>query len=235
MVLASLEQYLLVNSSNLSNGTADNLTMMQLVNLYSFLRGFGRMSNQVSHSREAERVLFQLINDDGWDILSSRIHSVSLKWLFQQENITKSLCRQILNFCRSYSSEGADVLLDGNNDHTVSVQTLAELVSTEDNYGARIFVSLLAQLVEEEAHEHDIISVLNLMTNIIHICPVASDQLCLHGVGTAIRTLCYSNHTFSTTIFTFILALVFGILSSVHSETISADQCWVSVTLKVSD
>lgn len=235
LVLASLEQYILVNSSDILHGTSDNLTVTRLVNLYSLFRGLGSISNQVPYSREAQRILFQLINEGGWDLLSARIQSVSLKWLFQQENIIQSLCHQILNFCRSFGPEGVGIMICGNNNQTVSVQTLAELVSTEDNYGARLFICLLAQLVEEEEdHEHDIISVLDLMTTIVQICPAASDQLFLHGIGTAIRTLCYSSHIFSTTIFMSILVLVFNILSSAHSET-TADHCWGSVTMKVSD
>ncbi|XP_054805363.1 protein PUTATIVE RECOMBINATION INITIATION DEFECT 1 [Prosopis cineraria] len=235
LVLASLEQYVLVNSSELLDGTTDNMTVIRLVNLYSLFRGLGRTSYHVPYSREAEGILFQLINEDGWDILSARIHSVSLKWLFQQENLLKSLCRQILKFCRSYSSEGTGIMIYGTHEQTVNVQTLAELVSSGDNCGARLFVCLLAQLVDEGGYEHDIIYALNLITTIVRICPAASDQLCLHGFGTAIRTICYSSHTFSMAIFMPLLVLVFNILSSVHSETISTDQCWAGVTMKVTE
>lgn len=226
LVLASLEQYILLNSSDFHNWTTENLMVTRLVNLYSLLR-VGNMSYQIHYSREAEEIIFQLINNGEWDLLSARIHSVSLKWLFQQENIIKSLCYQILKFCRSYNLEGADIII-GNSNQTINVQTLAELVSTEDNYGARLFVCLLAHLFEEEGQEHDIISVLNLMVAMIHVCPAASDQLSLHGIGTTMRTWC-----FSTTTFMPILILVFNTLSSVHPQTLSTDQSWVAVTMKV--
>ncbi|CAJ2668133.1 unnamed protein product [Trifolium pratense] len=227
LVLASLEQYVLLNSSDFHNWTTDNLTVTRLVNLYCLLRGIGNMNYQIHYSREAEEIIFQLINNGEWDLLSARIHTVSLNWLFQQENIIKSLCHQILKFCRNYNLEG-DGMIIGNSNQTVNVQTLAELVSTENNYGARIFVCLLAQLAEEEDQEHDIISVLNLMATMIHICPATSDQLSLHGIGTTIRTCC-----FSTTTFMSILILVFNTLSSVHPKTLSTDQSWVAVAMKM--
>jgi hypothetical protein len=90
MALASLEQYVLLNSSDSHNWTTDSLTVTRLVNLYSLLRGLGNMNYQIHYSREAEEIIFQLINNGEWDLLSARIHTVSLKWLFQQENIINS-------------------------------------------------------------------------------------------------------------------------------------------------
>ena len=232
LVLASLEQYILLNSGDFHNPTNDNLTVTQLVNLYGLLRGVGKMSYEIHYSREAEEIVFQLIDNDEWDLLSARIHMVSLKWLFQQESVIKSLCHQILKFCRIYNLERADIIIR-NIYQTINVQTIAELVSTEDNYGARLFVCLLAQLFEEEGQENDMISVLNLMATIIHVCPAASDQLSLHGIGTAFRTWCYLSNAFSETTFMSILVLAFNILSSVHPEALSADQSWVAVTMKV--
>ncbi|KAL9276477.1 hypothetical protein ACSQ67_025979 [Phaseolus vulgaris] len=73
---------------------------------------------------------------------------------------------------RSYNLEETDIIL-GNNNQTINVQTLAELVSTEDNYGARIFVCLLAQLLEEERQECDVVCVLNVMATMLHVYPTA--------------------------------------------------------------
>ncbi|QHN96291.1 hypothetical protein DS421_18g617190 [Arachis hypogaea] len=232
LVLASLEQYILLNGSDFHDPTKDNLIVTQLVNLYGLLRGLGKMNHGIHYSREAEEILFRLIKNDEWDLLSGSIHTVSLRWLFQQENIVESLGHQILAFCRSYNLEGGDIII-GNIYQTIDVQTLAELVSEKDNYGARLFICLLAQLFEEEGQEHDVISVLNLMATLIHICPAASDQLSLHGIGSTIRTWCYSSNTFSETTFMSILLLVFNILSSVHPEALSADQSWIAVTMKM--
>jgi hypothetical protein len=52
----------------------------------------------------------------------------------------------------------------------------------------------------------------------------------LHGIGTTIRTC-----SFSTTTFMSILILVFNNLSAVHPKTLSTDQSWVAVTMKVSN
>ncbi|KAI4317408.1 hypothetical protein L6164_025277 [Bauhinia variegata] len=235
LVLASVEQYILVNSRDFQNGATDYMEVMRLVNLYSFLRGLDKTSCQLSYSQEAEAIIFQFINEEGWDLLSARIHPVSLKWLFQQENIIKSLCNQILKFSTSYSSEGADILLCGNYSLTFNVQTLGEIASNEDNYGARLLICLLTQLVEEEGQEHEIIAVLNLIATVIHVFPAASDQLCLHGIGTAIRTLCYSSRGCLTTILMSISVLVFNILSSVQPEMLSADRGLVAVTMKISE
>ncbi|KAL2332631.1 hypothetical protein Fmac_013844 [Flemingia macrophylla] len=228
LILASLEQYILLNRVDFLNRTTDNLTVTRLVNLYGLLRGLGNMSYQIHYSREAEKIIFELINNDEWDLLSARIHKVSLKWLFQQETIVNSLCHQILKFCRSYNLEEAHIII-GNNDQTINVQTLAELVSTEDNYGARLFVCLLAQLYEEEGHEHDIICVLNVMATMTHVCPVACEQLSFHGIAKTIRTWFYSSNTFSTTTYTSVLILVFNTLCSVHPQTLSADQSWAAM------
>ncbi|CAJ1850286.1 unnamed protein product [Sphenostylis stenocarpa] len=232
LILASLEQYILLNRGDFHNWTTDNMTITRLVNLYSLLRGLVNMSYQVHYSPEAEEIIFQLINNDEWDLLSARIHTISLKWLFQQDSIINSLCHQILKFCRNYNLGETDIII-GNNNQTINVQTLAELVSTEDNFGARLFVCLLGQLLEEESQEHDIICVLNVMATMSHLCPTVCEQLSLHGIGKTIRSWFYLRNSWSTTTYMSILVLVFNTLSSVHPETVSADPSWVAVTMKM--
>ncbi|KAG2406917.1 Protein PRD1-like protein [Vigna angularis] len=191
LILASLEQYILLNRSDFHHRTTDNMTVTRLVNLYSLLRGLDNTNYPIHYSREAEEIIFQLINNDEWDLLSARIHTVSLKWLFQQDDVINSLCHQTLKFCRSYNFEETDIIIENNN-QTVNVQTLAELVSTEDNYGARIFVCLLTQLLQAESHERDAVCVLNVVATMVHAYPTA-----------------------------------------LHPETLSADQSWVAVTMKM--
>ncbi|QCE13066.1 Armadillo-type fold [Vigna unguiculata] len=232
LILASLEQYILLNRSDFHHRTTDNMTVTRLVNLYSLLRGLDNTNYPIHYSREAEEIIFQLINNGEWDLLSARIHTVSLKWLFQQDNIINSLSHQILKFCRSYNIEETDIII-GNNNQNVNVQTLAELVSTEDNYGARIFVCLLAQLLEEESHECDVVCVLNVVATMVHAYPTACEQLSLHGIATTIRSWFYLNNSLPTTTYMSILILVFNTLSSVHPQTLSADQSWVAVTMKM--
>ncbi|KAL5849112.1 hypothetical protein ACOSQ3_007178 [Xanthoceras sorbifolium] len=235
LVLASLEQYILVNNSNFQYEAADSLTMMWLVNLYSLYRSFAEMSYQIPYSQEAERILFHLVTENEWDLLSAEIHPLSLRWLFQQEKISKAMSQQILKLCRSYSSN-EPVVVQGKSSQTINDKVIAELVAAGDNYGAAILVSLLIQLVEQEAQAHDIISVLNFMATTIKIFPAASDQLCFHGIGNAIQPLFYSSsHSSSTQSFMAASFLLFNILRSVHSEILSDDETWLAVTMKLID
>lgn len=234
MVLASLEQYILLNSSELLYGTAKSATIEILVNLYGLYRSLAKMSYQIPYSPEAERILFHLASEKDWDLLSTRIHFKSLKWLFQQEKMCKLLSSQILKLCRCNSSAANHLILHGNNIQSLDVLTLAELVASEDNFSATLLVYLLRELVEEAGQEDDTISMLNLTAAIIDTCPGTSDQLCLHGIGIAIENLYYQsrNASFPNTYMN-TLKLIFRILSSVHSKSISEDESWLAVTMKV--
>ncbi|KAG2726365.1 hypothetical protein I3760_01G108400 [Carya illinoinensis] len=234
LVLASLDQYLLVNSRDLQYGAADSLAVTRLVNLYALFRGLAKMNYQIPYSSKAESILFQLMTENEWDLPSSGIHSVSLKWLFQQEKISKLLSYQILRFSRSTSSNGTDIIVQGRNDRILSKEAIAKLVAAGDNYGATIFVCLLTDLAKDNGQEHDIISVVTLMETIITIFPAASNQLCLCGIGKAIYTLCYdTSHTFSPQIVKAISVLSFKILRLVEPEILSSDENWLAVTMKL--
>jgi hypothetical protein len=234
LVLASLEDYLLVNCSDLQSGAVDSLAVMRLVNLYGLFRGLAEMRYQIPYSLKAEGILFQLMTENEWDLPSTGIHSVSLKWLFQQEKISKQLSYQILKFCRSDSSNGTDIVVHGRNDQVPYAQAIAELVAAGDNYGATIFVCLLIELAKNDGQEHDIISVVNLVETIINIFPDASEQLCLNGLGKAIYTLYYdSSHTYSPQILMATSILIFNILSLVRPEILIDDENWLAVIMKV--
>lgn len=86
LVFASLEQYILVNRTSL---ISDSPAVLQLVNLYSLCRSLQNKRYQISYSLEAERIVFHLLNEYDWDLGSCDIHLESLKWLFQQESISK--------------------------------------------------------------------------------------------------------------------------------------------------
>ncbi|XP_040996835.1 protein PUTATIVE RECOMBINATION INITIATION DEFECT 1 isoform X3 [Juglans microcarpa x Juglans regia] len=234
LVLASLDQYLLVNGRDLQYGAADSLAVMRLVNLYALFRGLAKMNYQIPYSSKAESILFQLMTENEWDLSSAGIHSVSLKWLFQQEKISKLLSYQILKFSRSTSSNGTDIIVQGRNDRVLSKEAIAKLVAAGDNYGATIFVCLLTDLAKDIGQEHDIISVVTLMETIITIFPAASNQLCLCGIGKVIYTLCYdTSHTFSPQILKAISVLIFKILRLVQPEILSSDENWLAVTMKL--
>ncbi|KAK9177843.1 hypothetical protein WN943_027032 [Citrus x changshan-huyou] len=235
LVLASLEQYILVNSSNFQFGAADSLTMMWLVNLYGLYRSLAKMSYQIPYSLEAERMLFHLLTEKEWDLPSAKIHPLSLKWLFQQEKLSKPLSYQILKFCRSNSSNVSNVVVHGKSNNSMNEEVIAELVAAGDNYGASVVVCLLMQLIEQEGQVPDIVSVLNLVATAINILPRASDQFCLHGIINAICAL-YNNSSYSSLpqILTAISLLIFNILRSVHPEVLSLsdEAAWLTVTMK---
>ncbi|KAM7465531.1 hypothetical protein LguiB_013093 [Lonicera macranthoides] len=239
LVLASLEQFILLNSNELLRGLGDSGMIELLVDVYGLYRGLAKISYQIPYSPEAERILLHLVAEKEWDLLSTRIHSTSLKWLFQQEKLCKSLSSQILNFCRFYnSSNGKQILVLGKHSRNVDVHAIGELVSSGDNFGPTLLVCLLRDLVEEDegGQEYDIISVLSTIDAIIEIFPAASDHLCLHGIGDAIQNLYYhSRFSSSRQIFMALSQLLCRILCTVHSESLSDDEAWLAVTMKLTE
>lgn len=234
-ILASLEQYILVNSGDIVSGGIDSLTMMQVLNLYGLCRGLAKVNYEVSHSPEAERILFHILTESEWDLPSAMIHPVAVRWLFQQEKICKPLSYQLLKFCRRNCSDGNQIIIHGDKSHIMDVQVIAELVVTGDNYAAKLLMCLLVQLSEEGAQKHDIVAVVNLIATVINIFPAASDQLCLHGIGNAILTVVYynSSHSSSSEFLVAILLLICNILSSVHPEKLSDGESWLALSTKV--
>ncbi|KAK6255277.1 hypothetical protein QQP08_013866 [Theobroma cacao] len=236
-ILASLEQYILVNSGDIVSGGIDSLTMMQVLNLYGLCRGLAKVNYEVSHSPEAERILFHILTESEWDLPSAMIHPVAVRWLFQQEKICKPLSYQLLKFCRRNCSDGNQIIIHGDKSHIMDVQVIAELVVTGDNYAAKLLMCLLVQLSEEGAQKHDIVAVVNLIATVINIFPAASDQLCLHGIGNAILTVVYynSSHSSSSEFLVAILLLICNILSSVHPEKLSDGESWLALSTKLID
>ncbi|RZC62079.1 hypothetical protein C5167_023854 [Papaver somniferum] len=232
-VLASLEQYILVNQSNFLSGVVNSMIWIQFINLYALYRGKAKTSYQVPYSPEAEKLVFYLI-DKEWDLLSSKIHPVAVKWLFQQEKVTAPMLSQILNFSRLTCPYGAHITVPGNQNGKVDVNFFAELVAAEDNFAARLLVSLLTQLQKEECQVENTTSVLNLMVLIINISPDASDQLCVHGIGHALHSLCcISSYNSSHEIFFTCALLIFNILRTVKPELLSDHEIWLLLTTKL--
>ncbi|KAE8677601.1 pentatricopeptide repeat-containing protein [Hibiscus syriacus] len=234
-VLASLEQYILVNSGDFLSGSIDSLTMMQVLNLYGLCRGLSKLSNQVSHSLEAERILFHMLSQSEWDLHSATIHPVAVRWLFQQEKISKPLSSQLLKFCRIDCSDRNQILIHRDKSHIIDLSVIADLVATRDNHAAKLLVCLLVELAEEGAQNQDIITVVNLISAVINIFPAASDQLCLHGIGNSILMVVYYNsgHSSSSELLVAILLLLFNILSTVHHETLSDGEPWLALSTKL--
>ncbi|XVF65383.1 hypothetical protein PTKIN_Ptkin09bG0244200 [Pterospermum kingtungense] len=234
-VLASLEQYILVNSGDFLSGGIDSLTLVPVLNLYGLCRGLAKVNNQVSLSLEAERIFFHILTESEWDLPSSMIHPVAVIWLFQQEKISKPLSCQLLKFCVRNCSDGNQIIIHEDNSHTIDVSVIAELVATANNNAAELLMCLLVRLAEKEAPNQDILAVVNLISTVINICPAASDQLCLHGIGNAILMVVNPNssHSSSPELLVTILLLLFNILSTVHPETLSDGESWLALTTKV--
>ncbi|KAK9141035.1 hypothetical protein Scep_010716 [Stephania cephalantha] len=230
-VLASLEQYILVNHGNISSGVDESATLMQLIHLYGLFRNLTNI-DQVPYSVEAEKLLFHLATENDWDLLRARSHPISLKWMLEQEELIESLSNQFLNFCRLNSRNGTGVIVHGHNNHTTNIHTIAELVAVGGNFGAALLVTLLKQL--QEGQEEDITLLTNFMTIIINISPTASDQLCMHGIGNAILSLYYhSNYYSSLQIFMNSLVLIFNLLHSAKPESLSEEEAWLSLSMKL--
>ncbi|KAK9159805.1 hypothetical protein Syun_006146 [Stephania yunnanensis] len=230
-VLASLEQYILVNHGNILSGVDESATLMQLIHLYGLFRNLTNI-DQVPYSVEAEKLLFHLATENDWDLLCARSHPISLKWMLEQEELIESLSNQFLNFCRLNSRNGTGVIVHGHNNHTTNIHTIAELVAVGGNFGAASLVALLKQL--QEGQEEDITLLTNFMTIIINISPTASDQLCMHGIGNAILSLYYhSNYYSSMQIFMNSLVLIFNLLHSAKPESLSEEEAWLSLSMKL--
>lgn len=234
LVLASLEQYILVNCSGLNYCSADSVAILQLVNLYGLYRGIAKMSYQFSYSVEAERIFIQLVAENEWDLPSAPIHLTSLKWLFQQEKISSYLSYQILKFCRIYISSNSNVIIRGKNARVLDVQAIAELVAAGDTYAAKIFICLFDELVRDKIQENDLASLLSLAQAVIEFSPDAAGQLSLNGIGRAMQILyCDSNNIFPAQVYTDTLAFISNLLVSVNSEAIMDDDAWLALAIKV--
>lgn len=231
LVFASLEQYILVNRTSL---ISDSPAILQLVNLYSLCRSLQNKRYQISYSLEAERLVFHLLNEYEWDLGSCDIHLESLKWLFQQENISKSLTYQIQKIAQNnlIGNEVHNVYGDGK--QRSLTHWFAKLVSEGDNYAATLLVNLLTHLADKGEQENDVISVLNLMTTVVSKFPTASNHLSISGIGNAIyRLVCGLTDSSMKTSFATLLVLIFNILASVQPEVLKNDESWDAVFIKV--
>ncbi|KAM0038245.1 hypothetical protein Hdeb2414_s0013g00412581 [Helianthus debilis subsp. tardiflorus] len=231
MVLASLEQYILLNSSEILSGIIKPLITEVLINLYALYRGLAKITYQIPYSQDAENSLFHLVTEKGTEILSTRTHRTALKWLFQQERICKYLSSQILRWCRTCIVYGNQIVVC-NDTEPVSIKEIAELVASEDNYAAKLVVCLLRELLEENGHEDDIVLILNMTVSVITLFPAASGQLCLNGISLAIQNV-YRYHSSYGEIFNANCQLFFTILQSVSSESLSDDEDWLAVATEL--
>ncbi|KAJ8553823.1 hypothetical protein K7X08_024501 [Anisodus acutangulus] len=232
LVLASLEQYILLNSSENMHGRS---VLGIFINLYALYRGLAKVSYQIPYSPEAERIVFHLLAEKDWDLLSTRIHVTSLKWLFQQDKICNMLSAQILKFCIYNCSDVNQINIHGEANQKIDVHVMAELVALGDSFLGMLMVFLLGE-VGDQYSEYDIVSVVNTIKHIIEISPSASNQFCMHGIAGAIKNLYYKfGHSSYPDTFMATSELVSCILQAVHSESLSEDEPWVAIVVKIID
>lgn len=233
LILSSLDQFILLNSDDFFRGASASVNLEVLLNVYGFYRGCAKMTYQMPYSPEAERILFRLLEEKDGASLSTKIHMTSLMWLFQQEKLGKFLCNQMLSFCRCNSSVSKIMVLHKETRETWNPHVFAELITSGDNFVAMNFVCLLGDLAENSCQEYDIIAVLEACTEIIEIAPAASDQFCMHGVDGVLEKIYKFSSCLSPKIFMHTSQLVFCILKSVQSESLSVSEAWVGITVKV--
>ncbi|XP_021749055.1 protein PRD1-like [Chenopodium quinoa] len=229
LILTSLEQYMLANSSHLLFRAVDSIVVVYLLNLYALCRSFSKKNYQICYSSDAEKIFFELLEEQDWDLSSFDIHPSSLKWLFQQEKFSKSLSCQILKLSRNSFSN--DTLM---NCGILNFHDIACLASVGDNLLPKLLVLLLKQLVGNDMLLEDVISLLHFISSIITIFPHAADQLCMHGMGSAVQNLC-SNLLCSSSLESYMIVsrFIFIILCSVQSQTLYDDEAWLAVVMKV--
>ncbi|XP_065041354.1 protein PUTATIVE RECOMBINATION INITIATION DEFECT 1-like [Musa acuminata AAA Group] len=228
-VLASLEQYILVNvSSNSSCEIANSMMLSQLVHLYALVRS-DPFSCQSLCSTEAEKSVFCLIAEMELDLFSIGLHPRAVKWFFQQEEIMKPLSYLVLNFCRSYSTNKAQICTQSNCIKLLDIQMIADLIVSGDNFVTELLVSLLKEL--EEGREDDISHLVNAMTDILNIFPGASDEFSLHGIAEALNRVFYLTH--DALIIKTCSLFIFNVLSLANHETLSQDKNWLGILLKL--
>lgn len=228
-VLASLEQYILLNNINFTAGMVGSTILTQLFHLYCFVRGALTVFGIMSYSSEAEKFMFQLVTENDWDLLSMGVHPTALKWMFEQDRLITALACQIHNFCRYYKIPGIQLNRHTEKIHIFNIQSIADLVLSGQNCATSLLISLLKHTQLES--QEDVIFVIDVIQAILDIFPEASNELCLHGVDGAIFSLYDLNY--EEKIFSSSLALLFNILQSVRSETLSYGGSWLLLTVKV--
>ena len=226
-LLSSVEQYILLNGGKFHYEITDSVMLTLLVHLYAFIRGisFGCSS---PYSPEAEKTLFRVMAYKEWDFLLIRVHPIALKWLFQKGELMEPLALQMLNFCRNFSEDKTVVL--PNSSHLVDIQMVAELVFSGETSLSSLLVSLLDQIIKD-GREDEVFSVLSVIAEILVISPCSSDQFTSCGIVDAVGSIYCS--TYSSRIKTMCSFLIFNILYSASAMTVSREDEWLALTMKV--
>ncbi|KAJ3675756.1 hypothetical protein LUZ60_004798 [Juncus effusus] len=233
-ILSSLEQYILLNSNNFAPNRTDCIILTQLILLYSHTRN-SLSEIRAPHSSEAEKIIFNLITYKEWDLVSIRVVPLSLKWLFQQDELTDPLSNQILNFCRNYANSKLNSLnclnMNGNG-FNLDVKMIAELAVCEGNYVISVMVGLLGR-VAETGREDDVMYVVSVINEIVRVFPKISNKFCLCGISGVLSLLFGDFDSVSCDVFIACLYLTYDILYFVDFNALIHEEEWLALTLKL--
>uniref|UniRef100_A0A0E0DCQ7 Protein PRD1 n=1 Tax=Oryza meridionalis TaxID=40149 RepID=A0A0E0DCQ7_9ORYZ len=184
-ILASVEQYILLNGAKFPHEIPGSLMLTLLVHLYAFVRGISFRFG-IPHSPEAEKTLFHAMAHKEWDLLLIRVHLIALKWLFQNEELMEPLSFHLLNFCKIFCEDRIVTL--SSSTQLVDIQMIAELVYSGETCISSLLVSLLSQMIKESA-EDEVLSVVNVITEILVTFPCTSDQFMSCGIVDALGSI----------------------------------------------
>lgn len=226
-ILATVEQYILLNGGNFPYEINGSLMLTLVVHLYAFVRG-NSYGHSISHSPEAENTLFHVMIHKHWELLVIRVHPVAIKWLFLKQELMEPLAFQMLNFCKTFCEN--ESVLPSSSNQLVDIQMVAELVLSGETSITFLLVSLLNQIMNEGA-ENELVSVVNVIAEIITIFPCTSDQFISCGIVDTVRGIYCSSYT--SRIKTVCSCLIFNILYSANVLTFSQEDEWLALTVKV--
>ncbi|XP_020399554.1 protein PUTATIVE RECOMBINATION INITIATION DEFECT 1 isoform X2 [Zea mays] len=226
-ILASVEQYILLNGGTFPYEINGSIMLTLLVHLYAFIRGLSH-SCSIPHSPEAENTLFHLIIHKDWDLLVIRVHSVAIKWLFQKQEIMEPLAFQMLKFCRTFCED--ETVMLSNSSQLVDMQMIAELALSGETTISSLLVSLLDQMLKEGT-EDELFSVVSVIAEILMISPCSSDQFISCGIiGSFHGIYCLPYSSRSRTVCSY---LIFNILCSANASTFGQEDEWLPLVLKL--
>ncbi|XP_022684409.1 protein PRD1 isoform X2 [Setaria italica] len=226
-ILASVEQYILLNGGNFPQEINCSVFLTLLVHLYAFVRGIC-CSCSIPHSPEAENTLFHVMRHKDWDLLAIRVHPVAIKWLFQKQELMEPLTFQMLNFCKTFCED--ETVMLSNSSQLVDIQMVAELVLSGETIVSFLLVSLLNQIVKEGT-EDEVFSVIRVIAEILMISPCSSDQFISCGIVDSFR--CIYCLPYSSRIKTVCSYLIFNTLCSASASTFSEEDEWLPLTVKL--
>ncbi|KAL5214381.1 hypothetical protein ABZP36_003533 [Zizania latifolia] len=227
-ILASVEQYILLNGGKFPHEISGSLMLTLLVNLYAFVRGISFRCS-ISHSSEAEKTLFHAMACNEWDLLLIRVHLTALKWLFQKEELMEPLSFQLLNFCKTFCEDRIVTLSSSR--QLMDIQMIVDLVFSGETCISSLLVYLLNDMVKEGA-EDEVLSVANVITEIIVTLPCTSEQFTSCGIVDTLVSIYFS--LYSLRVKTVCSLLIFNILHSANALTFTHDNDeWLALTMKV--